>query len=362
MKKKIVVVFALVMVALLAVCACSSPSQEAAEKSAAAEESSAAPAASEEAAAPADDTADEGAAEASGDGGSYKIGIIPMSLNDTFQVLMSNSAKMRAEELGMEAVIQGSTAHTDAEVQLQYIETMIANDYDGIIIAPSATEGLLTAIKKCQDNDVALINFDAMLNPELLESNGLDPVPHYGSDNYEGGIKAGKFAKENFPEGTKTAILLGIEGHDATITRTQGFKDGSEGTMDIVAEQTADFDVEKGYTATQNILTGNPDLELIFANSTGMGIGAARAVEEAGMLDQVKIINFDGIPEGLALVQEGKIAADVAQDGIAMGTKSAEAIFDLLQGKEIEMKVDTGTVLVTSDDVEEYLAYMEPYL
>lgn len=351
MKKRVVMSFAIVLVLLFAVTACSVPSQQGASGSAAAEDGGAA-------ASSAENTGDSGEKKE----GNFKVGIIPMTLNDNFQVMMSNAAKAKAEELGMEATIQGSTEHVDAEDQLQYIETMIANGYDAILISPSATEGLLTAIKKCQDAGVVLINMDAKLNAEQLEENGLEAVPHYGSDNYEGGKKAGAYVAENFEKGTKTGILLGIEGHDATLTRTQGFKDAAGDVVDIVSEQTADFDVEKGYTATQNMITANPDIQLIYAISDGMGIGAARAIEEAGLADQIKVVSFDGIPESLQLVQEGKIEADVAQDGPAMGMLSMQAAYDALQGNEIEMDVDTGTKTITKDKVDEYLEYLTPFM
>lgn len=293
--------------------------------------------------------------------GKKKIGIIPLSLNDSFQVMFCNAAKWLLEDLGHETVIQGSTQHFDAETQVQFIENMIASNYDAILLAPSATDGLITAIRKCEEAGVVLINMDAMLNPELIKKNNLKPVPFAGTDNYEAGRKAGAYAKDNFPKGVKTAILLGVEGHDARIKRYDGFVAGAEGSVNIVAEQTANWDVEQGYKAAQNIITANPDLQLFYCESDGMAVGAARAVEEAKKGDQIKIIGFDAIAEALQLVTEGKILADIAQFSPKIGETSAKLALKVMAGEEVTMINDTGSEVITPDKVAAFNEYLAKY-
>ena len=165
---------------------------------------------------------------------------------------------------------------------------------------------------------------------------------------------AGQYVAENFSEGTKTAILTGIEGHQNTTDRREGFIEGAGSHIEIVADQ--------GYTATQNIIVANPDLQLIFASNDGMAIGALRAVEEANLKDQIQIIGFDAISEALNLVKNGDLLGTVAQYPAKMGELGVEHIINMIQGKPYEDYIDTGTALITLDNVDEQIEYVSQFV
>ena len=78
-----------------------------------------------------------------------------------------------------------------------------------------------------------------------------------------------------------------------------------------MAEQTANWEVDQGYTAAQNIISANPDVELFFCCNDNMGIGALRAIKEANMQEQIQIIGFDAVSEALNLVENGEFLATV---------------------------------------------------
>ena len=57
--------------------------------------------------------------------------------------------------------------------------------------------------------------------------------------------------RKNFEKGTKTAILKGIEGQTNAADRYNGFIEGAGDTVTVVAEQTANWEVDQGYTAAR---------------------------------------------------------------------------------------------------------------
>lgn len=286
----------------------------------------------------------------------YVIGFVPMTLNNEYFITMVNAAQQKADELGVKLEVQAGDQHASAADQLTIVENLITSGVDAICIVPSSSEGLEASLRKCKDAGIPVINLDTILDESIVKAAGVE-VPFYGTDNYAGAKIAGEYVKEHFEAGTKVAILTGISGQQNAADRRDGFIAGAGDAIEVVAEQSANWEVDQGYAAAQNILTSNPDLGLIYCGNDGMAIGAYRAVEEAKLQDQVKVIGFDGVSEALSMVENGQLLATVAQDPAKMGMMGVENAVNLLDGKEIEMKVDTGAKLILQDNVKEQQEY-----
>ena len=245
--------------------------------------------------------------------------------------------------------------------QLKIVENMIISGVDAICIVPSSSEGLITALRQCEEAGIPVINLDTRFDAALLENSGLQPVPFIGTDNYAGAFSAGEYVVANIEAGTKTAILTGIEGQENAAHRRNGFYDAAGTHVEVVAEQTAKWEVDEGYNVTQNILNGNDDIGLIFASNDGMAIGALRAVEEAGLKDQIQIIGFDAVSEALNLIKSGELLGTVAQYPAEMGIMGVEAAVKILNGETIEMNTDTGANLITINEVDEFQEYLASF-
>jgi ribose transport system substrate-binding protein len=284
------------------------------------------------------------------------LGFVGMTLNNEYHVTLANGAKEKAKELGVNIDVQAGDQHASADQQLTIIENMLANNVDGIILVPSSSEGLESALRKCKEKGIPVINADTRLNPAIVEAVGLK-IPFYGTNNYEGAKLAGQYAVQSLPAGAVTAILTGIEGHQNTSDRLNGFKDGAGSAIKVVAEQTANWEVDQGYTAAQNIISAHPDLQLFFCSNDNMGIGALRAVQEAGKQDQIKIIGFDAVSEALNLVESGEFMCTVAQYPAEMGILSVDNIVKWIRNQPYETEIDTGCKVITKDNVAAHKEY-----
>lgn len=290
----------------------------------------------------------------------YNIGFIPMTLNNEYFITMVNGAKLKAEELGVTLSVQAGDQHASAAEQLTIVENMITSGVDAICIVPSSSEGLFAALSKCKEAGIPVINIDTKLDQDILDQVGME-VPFFGTDNYEGAKSAGQYVKENFKAGTKTAILTGIEGQQNAADRKEGFIEGAGDAITVVAEQSANWEVDQGYSAAQNIITANPDVQLFYCGNDGMAIGAVRAITEAKLQDQIKVIGFDGISEALNMISDGSLYASVAQFPGEMGILGVENAVKVLNGETIEQYINTGAKLITPDNVEEHKTYIKKF-
>ena len=124
--------------------------------------------------------------------------------------------------------------------------------------------------------------------------------------------------------------------------------------MNIVAEQTAEWDTAKGMSVTENIITAHPNLKALFASNDNMAMGAIEALKSAKMLDKVMVVGFDGNPEAAEAILRGDMAVSVAQRPTNMGIIGVESVNKLVKGETIPEVVDTGAELVTKEKAEQY--------
>jgi len=283
-----------------------------------------------------------------------------MTMNNEYHIVVANAVKAEAEAKGVNVEIQAGSEHASVEEQVAILENYISEGVDGIILVPASSDGLYNALKECKDAGIPVIILDTDISQETR--NALDwDMPYYGTNNYNGAMLAGQYVAKNYSSGTKTAILTGVQGQTNAVDRYEGFIEGvgGENYLDIVATQTANWEVDQGYTATQNILTSNPDLQLIFCCNDGMAYGALSAVKEAGLEGKVDIIGYDGQSQALQNVKDGSFVLDIAQHPADMGKLGVDNMLVYFDGSEPEKTIDTGTGVIDTENVQ---AYMDDYM
>lgn len=293
------------------------------------------------------------------DYGDFTVGFCGMTLNNEYHIIVANAVAQSCKALGIKCEIQAGSEHASVEEQLTIIENYISQGVDGIILVPAASEGLISALQECKSAGIPVINLDTKLDDNTLKTLGED-IPFYGTDNYVGGQMVGELVAKMYPDGAKTAILRGVQGQTNDDDRYNGFLDKA-GKIELVAEQHANWETDKGYTAVQNIIQANPDLEVVYCENDLMGIGAYQAVDEAGLADKVKIFSYDGVTEGLQYVIDEKFVSTCAQQPIEMGKQGVVNMAKIFAGEEAEKYIDTGCKLVTIDNAKETLAETETY-
>ena len=132
---------------------------------------------------------------------------------------------------------------------------------------------------------------------------------HVGADNVIGGEEQGKAIVAMFPDGAKIIELLGTPGASPAIDRSKGLHNiiDPAGNIEVVCQQTGEFNRDKGLTVTENCLSANPDPDAIVAANDDMALGAVEAAKAAGIA--VPIIGFDALPEAMQAVQAARCTA-----------------------------------------------------
>jgi ribose transport system substrate-binding protein len=277
------------------------------------------------------DAADEGTKE-----GAVKVGFSISTLNNPFFVTLSEGAKAVSEENGVELVIVD--AQDDASKQASDVEDLIQQGIDLLLINPVDSSAVGSAVESANAAGIPVITVDR-------SADSGEVISHIASDNVAGGKLAGEYLLELAGEGAKVAMLEGVPGSSAARDRGAGFLGAVEGKVDLVSSQTANFNRSEGLSVMENMLQAHPDIEAVFAQNDEMALGAIEAISAAGK--DIIVIGFDATDDAVKKVEEGVMAATVAQKPEEIGKIAVETAIKYLNGESVEEFVPVDLELVT---------------
>jgi ABC-type sugar transport system substrate-binding protein len=281
-----------------------------------------------------------------------KIAVVVSTLNNPWFVVLGETAKARAIELGYDATIFDS--QNDTAKEAANFENIIASGYKAILFNPTDANGSVANVEKAKAAGIPVFCIDREINSTNAATSQML------SDSYSGCVKLGQYFVKTVGETGEYAELLGIVGDNNTWNRSKGFHsvvDRYPG-LKMVAQQSADFDRAKGLEVMESILQAHPDIKAVFCGNDAMAMGAYQALVSAGKTDAVKVFGFDGADDVVKSITEGKIVATGMQFPKTMARKSAEFADEYIKGKrDFPQKVPVPVELVTKDNVSKYGDY-----
>lgn len=271
-------------------------------------------------------------------GDKLKLGLSISTLNNPFFVSLKEGAEKEAKAQGTEIITVD--AQNDSAKQVSDIEDLIQKGVNVLIVNPTDSDAVKAAIESANNADIPVITVDR-------SANGGTVVSHIASDNVAGGQMAGDFILEKLGKKGKVVELEGIPGSSAARERGEGFHKAIDGVADIqvVAKQAADFDRAKGLTVMENILQGNKDIQAVFAHNDEMALGALQALEAAGLKDVI-VVGFDATDDAVKSVNDGKMAATVAQKPEEIGQKGVQTAMKVFMKESVDKFVPVSLELI----------------
>lgn len=276
------------------------------------------------------------------------IGAVYWSLNNNFMVFLKENIEAQAEALGYETIAMDSGSNTETE--LNNVEDLISRGVDAVILVPMDSDASSNAVKRLNEANIPVITVDRSVNEGEV-------ITCLATDNYAGGKKAGEFAVEKLNGEGKVVILRGTLGTDLETERYTGFVDAVEGTnIEIVAEQSADFDRTNAFNTIENIIQANPDIDLVYAENDEMCLGVAKAFESANRSD-IMVIGFDGAVETLEAIKDGKVTGTVFQQFALIGKTSVDICDKVFKGNtaDVENPMAIACDFADADNVDQFL-------
>lgn len=278
-----------------------------------------------------------------------KMAVVISTLNNPWFVVLANTAADRAREMGYEAHIFDSQNNSAKEAE--HFENIIASGYDAILLNPTDADGSIGNLQMAKAAGIPTFCMDREVNSKDAA------ITQILSGNFSGCVKIGEYFVKQLNGSGKYAELLGLVGDNNTWNRSMGFHSVVDKFPDLemVAQQSADFDRNTALEVTESILQAHPDIDAVFAGNDAMAMGAYQAVLAAGKTDQIKVFGFDGADDVINSIAAGRIVATGMQFPRLMARKAAEYADQYLKGDEnIPGKIPVEVELVTRENVDQY--------
>ncbi len=236
-----------------------------------------------------------------------------------------------------------TSANGDANTQTNQVTDLINRHVDALILNPINADSIVPVVKEANRKGIPVFTLDrgAACGPcqvNFLETDNV-ALGKEGADYIAGRLKQRYGSIKG-----NVVDLEGLLGTTAGDEREKGFADEfatlqkSNPDLKLVARQAADFDADKGFNITTQLLAAHNDIDAIFNGNDDNAVGAIRAIRQADRFEPIGnpkhiiIIGIDGTEQALSAIRKGQMDATLSQNPLTMAEKSVSYVEDYLHG------------------------------
>ena len=291
--------------------------------------------------------------------GKIVVGYISKNLVDPFHVPINDAAEELLQGMVDDGTIDEFTGildgNTDGAKQCDLAQDCINMACDYVIILPAEAVASDPAVTSLVDAGTKVV----VVNSKTDSTDDL-ALTYCGSDDVYAGQLMAEYVMEQVPDGGVYVHLQGVIGNSAQIQRGEGIVNTLDSEKwELAADVPCDWAADKAVNAAQDYMAQYGDeLKAIICDNDDMSSAAQQTCNEAGREDIV-CIGVDGNQGPLSMIKEGTLGATVLQDGVGQVTAGIDAIKADIAGETVEKEYVVPFVLVTSENVDEYLTAEE---
>ncbi len=286
----------------------------------------------------------------------YTIAVIPKGTTHEFWKSIHAGAVKAQQELKAKGVIveiiwKGPLREDDRDQQIQVVENFVARHVNGIVLAPLDSQALVRPVVTAAAAKVPVVIIDSGLKTDKYAS-------FVATDNFKGGEMAGQELGRLLGGKGKVILLRYAIGSASTEEREGGFLEAIKKFPDIKilsSDQHAGATRELAYQASQNLLNRfGREVDGIFVPNESITVAMAKALRDIGKAGgKVKLIGFDSGSLSVQDLKNGDVQGLVVQNPVKMSYVGVMTVVDVLNGKTVPKRVDTGVVLVTRENMDQ---------
>lgn len=278
-----------------------------------------------------------------------RIGLAVANLQANFFNQIKQSVEAYAGEKGIEVITVD--ARGDGPTQVNQIQDLLTQDIDALIYIPAGAAAATVPVELAKEAGVPVVTVDR--NPE-----GAPGDTFIATDSVTSAYEVCKHLIGLAGGEGEMIIVHGQKGTTPEVDRSEGCgRAVSENPgVSVVAEQWSNmWSQDEGFQITQNLLQANPDVTMIFAQADALALGAAQAVEVAGLPQEIHVAGFDGDTAALEALRDGVFDVTATQQTQLMGRLAVDSAISIVAGEEVPAEQLQSATLTTKDNVEPFI-------
>jgi ribose transport system substrate-binding protein len=282
--------------------------------------------------------------------GKDTIAVVIKGLDNPFFATMRDGVMASARAQNVRLSFAAAGGLEDTAGQASAVEAFVGQRAGCYVVNPINRTNLVEPLSHLR-NGTPVVNIDSPVDPGAAKAVGIKIITYVGTDNVQAGRVAADAMSRLLGQGSRVAVISGIPGDASSDARTSGFSQGARGRFDIVATIPVDFDRGRAKLAADQLLRSSPPVQGFFAVNDQMALGIADAMGAVGKSGSVPVIGLDGTSEALAAVNNGSLAATVAQYPYTIGQLGVQACVAAIRKKSVPANVVAPVQVVTKDNV-----------
>jgi ribose transport system substrate-binding protein len=280
-----------------------------------------------------------------------KIAMVQINQEALFFTQMDHGAQAAAQAAGADLALFNS--NNDPSAQNNAIETYIQQKVDAILVVAIDVNGIKPAISEAKKAGIPVVTIDAVVDG--------DNAVQVGVDNKKVGTDIGKFTADYIRTNLGGKADIGVVGALNSFiqnVRLDGFKAGIAGVPGARIVSTVDGQnvQDQAQTAAENLISGNPDLKLVYATGEPALIGLVAATTAQDAASRIKIVGWDLSAQAIKGIDAGFVTAVVQQDPEGEGRVAVASALKLLAGQTVPKNISVPVTIVTKANVGKYRA------
>ncbi|MEB0045944.1 MULTISPECIES: sugar ABC transporter substrate-binding protein [unclassified Pseudomonas] len=282
-----------------------------------------------------------------------RIGVSMSQFDDTWLTYLRESMDKKAKSYPDGVKLQFEDARSDVVKQLSQVESFISQKVDAIVVNPVDTAATKKITEAAVKAGIPLVYVNRRPD-DLKLPKGVVTV---ASNDLEAGEMQMQYLAEKMGGKGDIVILLGDLANNSTTNRTKGVKEvlAKYPNIKIEQEQTGTWLRDKGMTLVNDWLTQGRKFDAVVANNDEMAIGAAMALQQAGVeKGSVLIAGVDGTPDGLNAIKKGNMTVSVFQDAKGQADGSIDTAVRMAKNEPVEQAVWVPYRLITPQNVDTF--------
>jgi simple sugar transport system substrate-binding protein len=282
-----------------------------------------------------------------------KLALIAHDITNPFTAFFKQGGEDAAKLVGAELDFLGTT-QIDMSKQVAIFENAVQKGYDGIGTTMMDPKAFSRAVSMAQSKNVAVVSYNMDGNWGKRST-----LAYSGSDLYLQGYEIGKrFFKDVMKGKGKYILVPALANLDVLIWRMDGIKKAAAEFPGIELITTIEIgtDLVKAFSVVENAYSAHPDVNA-FIGTDFFSEAMANFIGVRRLKGKVFGACFDITPGILKHLNKGNVQMTTDQNPYLQGFYAVMQMHLILDKGQPGLEINTGSTVVTQDNMQPFLAH-----
>ena len=269
------------------------------------------------------------------------IGVVTAGGGKGFWGDVEKGARQAGKELGISVHVRGAVDESNVKAQRLLINYMIEKGCRGIVLAPNTEE---------RKKDVAQLKAQGITTVYIDRDIGGERISVIKTNNSLAGELAGREMVKALKGKGRVAVLRFSKDVTTTTSRANGFiKEAVKGGLEIVVDEYLGTMVGDARRKALKILKKAGNVDGVFTPNESTTMGTIDSLRALNMAGKVVHIGFDSSEFMINALKSNDMYGFVVQRPFEMGYQGVNTVYQAMQGKSVNNRIDTGVVFVNRE-------------